>query len=81
MVVVRGEVVAHSPDQGVVYDALPLAKGRAVAFEYVGQVPVRLLVDTGSSYTVVPVQVLRDIGYSADDLGQTVSIMAAGGIL
>jgi hypothetical protein len=39
MVVVRGEVLAHSPDQGVVYDALPLAKGRAVAFEYVGQVP------------------------------------------
>jgi hypothetical protein len=38
-VVVRGEVLAHSPDQGVVYDALPLAKGRAVAFEYVGQVP------------------------------------------
>jgi predicted aspartyl protease len=42
---------------------------------------VRLLVDTGSSYTVIPVQVLRDIGYSTDDRGQTVSIMAAGGIL
>jgi predicted aspartyl protease len=42
---------------------------------------VRLLVDTGSSYTVVPVPVLRDIGYSTDDRGQTVSIMAAGGIL
>jgi predicted aspartyl protease len=42
---------------------------------------VRLLVDTGSSYTVLPVQVLRDIGYSPDDRGQTVSIMAAGGIL
>jgi predicted aspartyl protease len=42
---------------------------------------VRLLVDTGSSYTVVPVPVLRDIGYSTDALGKTVSIMAAGGIL
>jgi predicted aspartyl protease len=42
---------------------------------------VRLLVDTGSSYTVLPVQVLRDIGYSPDDRGQTGSIMAAGGIL
>ncbi len=28
-----------------------------------------------------PVQVLRDIGYSTDAMGQTVSIMAAGGIL
>jgi predicted aspartyl protease len=41
---------------------------------------VRLLVDTGC-YTVVPVPVLRDIGYSTDALGKTVSIMAAGGIL
>jgi hypothetical protein len=39
MVAVRGEVLAHSPNQGEVYNALPLAKGRAVAFEYVGQVP------------------------------------------
>jgi predicted aspartyl protease len=42
---------------------------------------IRLLVDTGSSFTVLPVQVLRDIGYSADEPNQTVSIMAAGGIL
>jgi predicted aspartyl protease len=42
---------------------------------------VRLLVDTGSSYTVVPVQVLLDIGYSPDEPNQTVNIMAAGGIL
>jgi hypothetical protein len=39
MVVVRGEVLAHSPNQGEIYEALPLAKGRAVAFEYVGKVP------------------------------------------
>jgi hypothetical protein len=37
--VVCGEVLAHSPDQGKIYEALPLAKGRAVAFEYVGQIP------------------------------------------
>jgi hypothetical protein len=39
MIVVRGEVLAHSKSQGDVYDALPIAKGRAVAFEYVGNVP------------------------------------------
>jgi predicted aspartyl protease len=42
---------------------------------------VRLLVDTGSSFTVIPVQVMGDIGYSTDKPHQTVSIMAAGGIL
>jgi hypothetical protein len=39
MIVVRGEVLAHSPNQGDVYEALPIAKGRNVAFEYVGTVP------------------------------------------
>jgi predicted aspartyl protease len=42
---------------------------------------VRLLVDTGSSFTVIPLQVWQDIGYSTDQPDQTVSIMAAGGIL
>ncbi|BAU15515.1 hypothetical protein LEP3755_60740 [Leptolyngbya sp. NIES-3755] len=37
--VLRGEVLAHSPDQAEIYQALPLAKGKAVAFEYVGQIP------------------------------------------
>jgi hypothetical protein len=37
--VIRGEVLAHSPNQAEVYEALPLAKGKAVAFEYVGQTP------------------------------------------
>jgi hypothetical protein len=37
--VVCGEVLAHSPDQEKIYQALPLAKGKAVAFEYVGKVP------------------------------------------
>ena len=39
MIVVRGEVLAHSRNQGEVYDALPIAKGRAVLFEYMGNVP------------------------------------------
>jgi hypothetical protein len=37
--VVRGEVLAHSPNQEVVYDALPLRQGRSASIEYVGQVP------------------------------------------
>jgi hypothetical protein len=37
--VLRGEVLAHSSSQEEVYRALPLAKGKAVAFEYVGKVP------------------------------------------
>jgi hypothetical protein len=39
MNVIRGEVLAHSPDQEKIYHALPLAQGRAVAFEYVGKQP------------------------------------------
>jgi predicted aspartyl protease len=42
---------------------------------------VRLLVDTGSSYTALPIQVLNDIGYGLDDARRRVSIMAAGGVL
>jgi hypothetical protein len=37
--VVRGQVLAHSSSQEEIYGALPLAKGKAVAFEYVGKVP------------------------------------------
>jgi hypothetical protein len=33
MNVVQGEVLAHSPNQEEIYQALPLAKGKAVAFE------------------------------------------------
>jgi hypothetical protein len=39
LTVVRGEVLAHSPSQEEIYRALPLAQGKAVAFEYVGKVP------------------------------------------
>jgi hypothetical protein len=39
MNVVRGEVLEHSPDVEEVYKALPQRQGRAVAIEYVGEVP------------------------------------------
>jgi predicted aspartyl protease len=42
---------------------------------------VRLLVDTGSSFTVLPIQILQDIGYSTEVASRSVSIMAAGGVL
>jgi predicted aspartyl protease len=42
---------------------------------------VRLLVDTGSSFTVLPIQILQDIGYSTEAASRSVSIMAAGGVL
>jgi hypothetical protein len=37
--VVAGEVLAHSPDEAEIYQALPIAKERDVAIEYIGQVP------------------------------------------
>jgi hypothetical protein len=39
MNVLRGEVLKHSPDVEEVYKALPQRQGRAVAIEYVGEVP------------------------------------------
>jgi predicted aspartyl protease len=42
---------------------------------------VRLLVDTGSSFTVLPIQILQDIGYSTEVASRSVSIMAAGIVL
>lgn len=39
MNVIQGEVLAHSPNQEEIYQAIPLAKGKAVAFEYVGRSP------------------------------------------
>jgi len=36
--VLRGEVLAHSPDQAEIYKALPLRGNRAVAIEYMGKV-------------------------------------------
>lgn len=37
--VIRGEVLAHSPNQAEIYQALSDRGNRAVAIEYVGQVP------------------------------------------
>jgi hypothetical protein len=37
--VIRGEVLAHSPNPQDVYDAMALANGRGVAFEFFGQIP------------------------------------------
>jgi hypothetical protein len=59
---IAGEVIAHSIDRDVVYDAIAHRGDRGVAIECFVKVPVgtgvtrpvvaRLLVDTGSSYTV-----------------------------
>ncbi len=37
--VLRGEVLAHSPNSQDVYAAMPIAKGRGVAFEFFGHIP------------------------------------------
>jgi aspartyl protease family protein len=42
---------------------------------------VRLLVDTGSSYTVLPLSVIEEIGCPISLQSQKISIMAAGGIV
>jgi predicted aspartyl protease len=42
---------------------------------------VRLLVDTGSSYTVLPPSVLMDIGCDLSASNRRVAIMAAGGMV
>jgi hypothetical protein len=42
--VIRGEVVAHSPRAEEVYHALPYHKNRAVALEYIGEIPQDLVI-------------------------------------
>ena len=42
--VVRGEVIAHSPDRDQIYGNLLTAKDRPVAIEYVGAIPEDLAV-------------------------------------
>ena len=39
MGIISGEVIAHSPNQGEIYDALPLRKGYSACIEYIGEVP------------------------------------------
>jgi hypothetical protein len=42
--VIRGEVLTHSPNAEDVYRALPHHKDRAVALEYIGEVPSDLVI-------------------------------------
>jgi predicted aspartyl protease len=42
---------------------------------------IRLLVDTGSSYTVLPTAILQEIGCRPSDALQQITMMAAGGIV
>jgi hypothetical protein len=37
MGVLGGEVLAHSPNQGEIYDVLHLRRGRSASIEYVGE--------------------------------------------
>ncbi|MCY6490139.1 MULTISPECIES: retropepsin-like aspartic protease [Leptolyngbya] len=41
---------------------------------------VRLLLDTGSSYTTLPFKVLEDLGYEPSIATRQISIMTAGGM-
>jgi predicted aspartyl protease len=41
---------------------------------------VRLLVDTGASYTTLPLRVLEDLGYDASTARSRIDIMTAGGM-
>jgi hypothetical protein len=42
--VVRGEVLTHSPHAAEVYHALPRYKDRAVALEYMGEIPSDMVI-------------------------------------
>jgi predicted aspartyl protease len=53
----------------------------AVSEEQSSPVVARLLVDTGSSFTVISRRVLQNIGVNLQGLSRSVSIVAAGGVL
>jgi hypothetical protein len=42
MGIIQGQVLAHSPSQNDIYNALPLRQGRDASIEYVGEVPADL---------------------------------------
>ena len=44
MSVVKGEVLAHSPDRDVIYQELLRLNGQKIAIEYIGEVPEDLAV-------------------------------------
>jgi hypothetical protein len=37
--IIRGQVIAHSPNQDEIYNSLHLRQGRDASIEYVGEVP------------------------------------------
>jgi hypothetical protein len=39
MGIIQGKILAHSPNQADIYNALPLRQGRDASIEYVGEVP------------------------------------------
>ncbi|NJN49785.1 MAG: transcriptional regulator [Alkalinema sp. RL_2_19] len=41
---------------------------------------IRLLLDTGASYTTIPLKMLEDLGYSANRASIQIPIMTAGGM-
>jgi predicted aspartyl protease len=47
----------------------------------VAPILVRLLVDTGSSFTVLPSRVLADVGCDVQQPRNRVAIVAAGGVI
>lgn len=44
-------------------------------------ITIRLLIDTGSSFTTLPLKVLEDIGCNVSNSSERVAIMAAGGMI
>jgi predicted aspartyl protease len=42
---------------------------------------VRLLVDTGSSYTTLPLQIVENLGYDLQNSIRSISMIAANGII
>jgi hypothetical protein len=39
MGILRGQVLAHSPNQDEIYNSLHLREGRSASIEYIGEVP------------------------------------------
>ncbi len=39
MCILRGQVLAHSPNQDEIYNSLHLREGRSASIEYIGEVP------------------------------------------
>lgn len=59
---------------------LLLLKANVASPEY-EPITIRLLIDTGSSFTTLPLKVLEDIGCNVSNSSDRVAIMAAGGMI